>query len=298
MRIKLLHYGEEWLQGDFEEPPSDRKRVRRFLSAWHHAVDARRGLQLVVLEGEGAGIWDLNGKLLHYAKAIADAAFVDDGLLCLENRVTKAAAGEGIRHAITARSLDTFEVRRTGEVRVPHGCVERLVNDGPSGLALATWLDRELDQEKWGYVGLDARTLQQLPWSLAWSTATPSPPAFVPGGTQVVACHTQSTYWWTDDPDAASPGGLRKVGDITVHDLATNALATYEALIDLPQGWRPNRPDEPEAWMSIWGPEFVDSQRFRIWWPDESSDVLSLPLPPTIVLSRPLGTTRNTLPDP
>ncbi|WP_394821144.1 hypothetical protein [Pendulispora albinea] len=89
-------------------------------------------------------------------------------------------------------------------------------------------------------------------------------------------CQYVHPYWWTgdfDDGPMPSEGGRRKVGDITVHNLHTNSIAVHSAFIDLPLGWSPDKPDSGD-WRSIGVRSFIDADKFRIWWPDDSSDVL------------------------
>jgi hypothetical protein len=46
----------------------------------------------------------------------------------------------------------------------------------------------------------------------------------------------------------------------------------------------------------IWRPDFVSERQFRIFLPDDSPEILSLPLPPEIVIDRLLSTSRPMAP--
>jgi hypothetical protein len=63
-------------------------------------------------------------------------------------------------------------------------------------------------------------------------------------------------------------------------------------MIDLPEGWLPVDPDNGD-WDTIWGPEFISDNEFRIWLPDGSPEILQLPLPEHIEIQRGLSTARQ-----
>jgi hypothetical protein len=143
---------------------------------------------------------------------------------------------------------------------------------------------------------VDLQTGTQLGASTRWETSADAPPAFSPDGQYIVACQFERAAWWNDedgeDPsEVPSPGGRRRIGVISVHHLATNSLAETPVFADVPAGWIPDRPYNSE-WYRIWGPEFIDQARLRIWLPDGTEEVLSLPLPRDLVITRPLGTVR------
>jgi hypothetical protein len=173
---------------------------------------------------------------------------------------------------------------------VPWGGVEYLIVDHRRKTAVATWRE----QSQWGYVGVDLATLAQTDVALTADGPTLSPPAFSPDDAMIVACHYTGNRWWSDDPDdwyAPSPGGERKVGTISVHYLATGRISFHDVFVDLPAGWLPDRPEEPD-WSMLWGPEFESVDAFHVWLPDETKETLTLPLPSRIVIKRGLSTTR------
>src|SRR5207247_7807274 len=98
-------------------------------------------------------------------------------------------------------------------------------------------------------------------------------------------------YWETP-----SPGGSFEVGVITIHDVKSDVFTNHVVAVNLQEGWIPDRPEAPE-WNQIWGPEFVSEREFRFWLPDDSTEHLTLPLPPRIEIRRPIGTKRKWLTD-
>ena len=74
------------------------------------------------------------------------------------------------------------------------------------------------------------------------------------------------------------------------------SITKHTVTVDLPDGWLPDRPEAAE-WNQIWGPEFVAESAFRFWLPDDSPELLTLPLPPIIEIHRPIGTQRRWLTD-
>lgn len=290
MRIKLLHHTSEWLPGDYEAPAG--RTGEKHLTAWRlHRDGDRIGLALSAPRGATAwGVWTSAGKLLHYVEQGADLAFVPQGILSLEQGFIRPTGAPGRLHRIRRLDGATFEPRAEGKVHVRTGSARYLVVDHRSTRALATWRD----QTEWGYVVIDAVTLEQSKVSVEWPLATLPAPAFSPDDAVVVSCNYFSHVWWAPDHDdwyGKSPGGDFKMGSISVHDLASNAITHHDVVARLPAGWAPKAPEEDE-WQMIWGPEFVSDRAFRIWLPDGSEEVLSLPLPVAVRIDRPLATDR------
>jgi hypothetical protein len=285
MKAKLLHHAWEWLPGKFQAPgPLARK---KHLTAWRAHQSPTGGLIGMKLVGAGTGVWDTAGKLLRYAERGADLAWREGptDLLSLEAEFGRCGRRKGIRHALKRLEAGSFRVLDEAEVCVPTGGVEYLVVNHGGDRCLATWLD----QTEWGYVLMDLARMAQLPGEFAWPSPTLAPPAFSPNDALVVSCNFFRSGWWTDEVDdywdVPSPGGLRKAGTITVQTVASGKMTRHDVLVDLPPGWMPDRPDRPE-WDQLWGPEFVSERGLRIWLPDESDELLSLPLPRQIEICR------------
>jgi hypothetical protein len=122
-----------------------------------------------------------------------------------------------------------------------------------------------------------------------WKVATLPPPAFAPDDAFVVSCN-YAHVWWSDDHDdwcGKSPGGDFKAGSIAVHDLVADAVTNHDVMVRLQAGWAPDSPEDER--QMIWGPEFVSDRAFRIWLPDGSVELLELPLPRTVLVTRTLG---------
>jgi hypothetical protein len=244
----------------------------------------------------GAGVWNDRGRLIFYSKECADLVWSvgSSDLYSLELRFGPCREGNGIRHTLKRLEPGTFRPTREAELCVPMGGVERLVINHRGDQSLATWLD----QSQWGYVVVELGTMAQLSGGLYYPAASLAPPDFSPNDALIVSCSPFRRGWWTDVIDdyweSSSPGGYRKVGSISIHDLASNFLSHHDVFLDLPPGWIPDRPQDPH-WDVIWGPEFVSDREFRIWLPDDSIEVLQLPLPNQVRIERPLSTTRNWL---
>jgi hypothetical protein len=246
----------------------------------------------------GTGVWDASGGLVHYIKSGADLTWSRDwsALLSLEVRFGPCAQQKGVRHALRIVDPASFETLDEIEICIPTGSVEYIVLSHRGDKCLATWLE----QNQWGYVMVDLKSMTQLPFGFDWPSANLAPPEFSLDDAFIVSCSGFRTGWWTDEVDDyweyPSPGGLRKVGTVSVHDVASATLTNHDVLVDLPPGWLPDRPDQPE-WDTIWGPEFVSERRFRIWLPDDSTELLELPLPPRIEIKRQIATERPRLDD-
>ena len=292
MKARLIHYTTEWLPGDYEAPQP--LAAKKQLNVWHVSRDGSTGWVAMKLD-KGTGLWDANGKLLLFINVGADLVWsgAPNVLLSLEAKFGPCRnEPKHIAHMLRWREAPSGRVLEETEICVTTGGVNHLVLNHRRNQCLATWLD----QNVWGYVLLDLEKRQQLPASLYWRSATLSPPAFSPNDVVAVSCHYFRDGWWTDEIDDfweyPSPGGLRKVGTISVHDLATNQIANHDVLIDVPPGWLPDNGDRSD-WNMIWGPDFISEREFKIWLPDGSTETLALPLPAQIEIRRPLATTRR-----
>ena len=201
----------------------------------------------------------------------------------LECRFGKCPGGAGVRHVLKSRDPQSFEKRQETEICVPTGGVRYLVLNHRGDRCLATWLE----QHAWGYVGVDLNTMAQMVHGLSWPSATLAAPEFSGDDAYVVSCHFAGSAWWNDelaDPNIPSPGGIRKVGTISVQDIENGEITQHDVFVEVPQGWIPDRPDYSE-WYGIWGPEFVSDQEFRIWLPDNTAEILKLPLPERVLFT-------------
>jgi hypothetical protein len=292
MKVKLLHHNSEWVPGDFEAPGS--LSSKRHLSVWRVRVDAGAGLIAMNLLSSGAGVWNSDGRLLFYVENGADLAWdlKSTDLLSLENEGGRCLQGAGIRCVLKRIESGSFHTLDEIEVCIPTGAAEYLILNHKGDQCIGTWLD----QSEWGYVLVDLTSMRQLPTGLTWRSPNLAPPAFSPDDSFIVSCVSFRSGWWTDDVDDywefPSPGGDFKVGTILVHELTTNAISHHDVWIELPQGWQPDRPED-SAWDMIWGPEFISNREFRIWLPDDSEEILTLPLQPRIEIHRPLATQRQ-----
>lgn len=290
MKVKLLHHSEEWLPGDFDAPEALRGQAS--LACWHiHALGASDRIAMKL--ERGAGVWDTSGRLLHYSKTASDMTW-DAGsrtLLSLECTFGKCSASPGVRHALRRLDPESFQVVSEIDLCVRRGGVRYLVLDRSGRRCLATWLD----ENEWGYVVVDLESMRQTDMSFHSTSASLSPPGFAPNGDSIVACNFFRTSWWNDEHDdpaeIRSPGGLRKLSTISVQDVQSGTVSTHDLMVDLPAGWLPDRPHEGE-WSTVWGPEFVSDRAFKIWLPDDSTEVIELPLPPTVVIPRTLADVR------
>jgi hypothetical protein len=293
MRAKLIHHTSEWLPGEFSPP--DLLAQKPHLTVWRAHRHSKSGL-IAMKVNQGTGVWDGDGHILFYKKGGADLAWrqKESELISLEIGFGKCRQREGVRHTLKRLDDKTFEPKDEMEVCVPMGPVEYLVLSRDEEKCLATWRE----QRQWGYVVIDLLTMSQLPIELMWPSSTISPPDFSPDGVFIVASHYYRSGWWTDEEDDywefPSPGGARKVGTISVHDVVKNVISYHDVSVDLPAGWIPERPEEHE-WNIIWGPNFVSEREFRIWLPDDSTEVLQLPLPERIEIHKTLSIQRQWL---
>jgi hypothetical protein len=293
MRLLHVHHRSEWLPQDFDLPPQLKGVKKLFVSS----VQSAKDLGLVALQfgpARAAGIWDESGKLLLFPTDAFDLAFLPGGkeVLVLAPGFGKCADGNAGRPSTLRRlELQTWNCVAKAEICVPTTVGQQIVIDPKGERGLVTWHE----QNEWGYVTVDLHLQKLLPPTFEWNTDTMSRPAFSPDGKLVVSCNLHQEVWWAgDDGDWTdpSPGGMQKVSTITVHDLASNQVSQHELFVAVDAGWLPDRPEEIE-WQQIWGPEFVSDREFRIWLPDESEEILTLPLPPRIEIGRPLKKTRE-----
>jgi hypothetical protein len=291
MRAKLIHHSREWLDGDFEAPDPLAKKAS--LLVWHlhrQAQSARTAMKL----NRGAGVWDGSGRLLFYLEQAADLGWSVDGrnIYSLENVFGPCQEAPGVRHLLRRRDAVDFHVISEMEICVPMGGMEYLVLDRLTKRGLVTWLD----QTQWGYAVIDLRTMVRLPMEYRHPSASLAPPGFATDAAFVVSCSRFRSGWWTDVIDdywnSPSMGGAHKVGTIAVQDLDANRISQHDLIVDLPSGWIPDKPSAGE-WNMIWGPEFVSAREFRVWLPDDSPEILQLPLPDRIAIGRPLGSRRH-----
>jgi hypothetical protein len=291
MKVKLLHHASEWLPSDYETPET--RSTSNYLTVRRLHRDSRTGLIGMALTSGGTGVWDKYGRLVHFIERGADLSWCRDSpdLLSLEVQFGQCRAQKGVPHVL--KRLDTESYRTLGEMEicVPTGGVEYLVLSHQGDKCLATWLD----QTEWGYVIVDLKEMSQLPAGLCWPSPTLAPPDFSPTDASIVSCNFFRSGWWVDELDDywefASPGGLRKVGVISVHDVRSDTFSHHDVLVALPPGWKPDQPDRPE-WDAIWGPAFVSEREFHIWLPDDSIELLTLPLPPRVEIRREIRSQR------
>jgi hypothetical protein len=290
MQAKLVFHDADWVEGDFE-PPANLK-GKRILNVWRFERESGSGRLTMKLD-RGAGIWDRSGQLLFYDPHVADFSFAERGRLrSIENRFEHASGSQRPAHRLQLREGHTLAVLEETVLSVPTGGVEYLIVSPTEDRCLVTWLD----QSQWGYVIASLPAMTQAPGGLFYPTASVVPPAISPDGTYAVACSFIRAGWWTDVVDdywdAPSPGGLRKLAAISVDVFAERTTTWHDLLIRLEPGWIPES-GYTSSWDMAWGPEFVDDQHVRIWLPDDSSEVLSLPLPPRVLIGRPLGRRRG-----
>jgi hypothetical protein len=242
------------------------------------------------------GVWDRSGSLRLFVKRGADMAWSSRNsatLFSLEATFGGYSQQLGVRHALKRLETGTFRVLQEMEVCVPTGGVEYLVPAHRSDQWMAMWLE----QNEWGYVQVDVEAMIQGPIQKSWETLINCPPAFSPDDRFIISCPLWRSGWWTDDTDdidfweSPSPGGWHQVGSILVHDIQLDSVSEHKVLVDLPKGWMPERP-EADEWDWFWGPEFVSRNEFKIWLPDDSIEILRLPLQTRIEIQRGLNTMR------
>jgi hypothetical protein len=288
MRAKLLHHSTEWLEQDFERPPE--LGDAREISFWHMQ---RVGSMLALKTNKGSGLWTSEGRLLRFSAEAADLQVIAaaEAVVELVNVFGRCTVGEGVRHQVHLRDLRQWTPRGSIELCVPMGGAEYLVLSPDARSCLATWLD----QQQWGYVGVDLVNRVQTTLAFEFGTPTLNIPAYTSDGRFVIACNRHRRLWWADDPDdwdAPCPGGERLFGTISVQDTATCAVTLHELVVELPKGWIPKEADDPD-WETAWGPEILSAEQFRIWLPDHTPLTLTLPLPERILLKTPLRKTRS-----
>jgi hypothetical protein len=195
-----------------------------------------------------------------------------------------------VRHALVKRRLEDFEPITELAIDIPLGGCEYLVLSPDKKLAISTWLD----QAEWGYVAIDLESWKCLSLRFEWPTATISPPEFSPNGEYIAACNYFRSIWWADE-DAdwydSSPGGQYQVGVITLQNTITNTVESHPLFVVVSPGWLPDDPEDP-YWGMVWGPEWLTPDSFRIWLPDNTPEILTLPLPQQLVIQRPLSDRR------
>lgn len=244
----------------------------------------------------GAGVWDESGHILFFLEKAGDLGWSKNSsdFYSLENHFGPCLRGDGVRHILRRRESGTFRVFDEIELCVPMGGVEYLVINHTGDRCLATWLD----QTQWGYVVVDLQNLVQLPVGFYHPSASLAQPDFSPDDAYVISCNRFKSGWWTDVIDdywdSPSSGGLRKVATISVQNIFSNVTSHHNVMVRLPAGWIPDRPVAAE-WSMVWGPEFVSEREFKIWLPDDSIEILHLPLPTHIEINRPLATKRKWL---
>lgn len=288
-KIQLIHHSVQWLEPSFQCPLELKGALE--LTAWHRQ-QSPNGLIALKLD-RGAGLWSADGKLLYFNLNAADLHVSEtlEAVVELVNHFGPCETGKGIRHQIQLRALDDFKSRGEIELCVPTGGVEYLVLSPDQCSALATWMD----QQEWGYIGINLVAQKQIDLTLEFNTTTLNLPAYTPDGRFIIACNPYRPRWWSDDPDdveAPSPGGERTFGTLSVHEVRTGEVTFHELAVQLPQGWIPDEPDDPD-WSAAWGPEVLSNEELLLWLPDHTPLTLTLPLSERIVLKSPFRTTRE-----
>jgi hypothetical protein len=296
MRLKLLHHGAEWLAGEFQPPKSMADAPQH---VWRVHRNEQSTQMAIKLASDGTGVWDESGRLLHYIPDGADLCWRPKSmqLLSLETRSTRRCQqGAGLAYSLRILEANSFQAMGEIEICLPQGIPNYLILDHQGDQCLATWAG---DPET-GYVIVELKTMKQLPGIFKDSCLSLSPPELSPNGQFVVSCKPTVYGWWTLDNDeywdTPSPGGSFEVGIITVHDVESGEITNHAVTVDLPRGWIPDRPERTE-WNRIWGPEFVSEREFRIWLPDDSTELLTLPLSKSIDIHREIGAERQWLSD-
>jgi hypothetical protein len=105
---------------------------------------------------------------------------------------------------------------------------------------------------------------------------------------------TSSFKWWApevedreEDDEPESPGGRHRLATIYVHHRPTNRVTEHPLLVDVPNGWHPQKRTDDVVgwgWWFVWGPVFTGARSFCLWTPDGMPHELTLPLPAEIVL--------------
>lgn len=259
------------------------------MARWMSNAGERLALKL----NGGVGIWNQTGKLLHFIDKAADIQFLEhkNVVLILENRFAHEEGQQAVRHALVIADPSTMTSIGEMMIAVPTGGVEHLVLNGQRDRALLTWLD----QRQWGFVEVALLDkFVQTPTQFSFETATISPPAYSPDGSHIASCNFFRSMWWADEPCDwydPSPGGERKVASIAITNTSCET-SHHELMVSVPAEWLPDDPEDPD-WNMCWGPEWVDDRSFRIWLPDNTEVILSLPLPRTVVVGRPLLINRH-----
>jgi hypothetical protein len=291
----LLHYHhrQEWLEQDFEIP-QELTDTKLYVNCVRMSKDSNL-LSMQLSSPPRGGIWERSGKLVFLPANAKDVVLLpkEKELLVLERVFRKVSPNNtGVPCLLKRLEFSTRKVLAQGEIITPHNIGQSLIVAPKGDKALVTWHE----QVDWGYATVDLHQMRQLPQSFEWHTLTDSPPSFSPDGKLVVSCNfVRPQAWWAGedggDPQDPSPGGTLKVSTIVVHDLESGQTSQHDLLVTVDEGWLPDRPDERE-WQQVWGPEFMSDQQFRIWLPDDSEEMLTLPLPPRIEIKRPLKNTR------
>jgi hypothetical protein len=293
MKIKLLHHATEWLEGDFESPKNLRAPQKDF-SVWKVAISPLDGSIAMKTFQNGTCIWNKEHRLIFQIEDGIDIAWHNETghILSLESSHTPSKI-EGKNEAyIRLRDKDHFIVLSEYKIFFPTGGATHLIPSPDGSTYAVTWLD----QTEWGYILINSANGTPIGKSTFFQNPTFSPPAFSPDGTLLVSCHFLHSGWWTDEIDdyweSPSGGGKRMIGIITVHNIASDTVSYHDVTIDLPAGWLPLNAEEESGWDMLWGPEFISGNEFRIWLPDNSIEILHLPLPPHIEITHSLNTAR------
>lgn len=297
MRIVLIGHDKRIVPGDYQAPPG-KEFLSELLATRFHPHPVAPDLFALKVLGGGAGIWRSNGELVYHFPAGADLGWLANGneLLCLEATFEGDPSGyPGVPHRLTRLTVPTFRKKASLSIAVPTGGVEYLCISPSGKRCIATWLD----QSECGYVGVDLDSFCQTDLRCAWTDVTLSAPAFHNDDTHVVSCVSSSFPWWVDEFDdiqtSPSPGGTRMVGLVAVQSWdAPEQISQHPIIVELPPGWQPARPSYSE-WRRIWGPEMLPSGDFRVWLPDDSGDLYTLPLPDEIRIKRQIGVERRDL---
>ena len=216
MRVVLLGEHGAWLAFDAEQP---RELARaKHLSCSQYREDPTGNLVAMKLT-KGCGIWKKSGELISYFPSGVDLGWHGGKVWLLALKFGTSKATSGVAHTLNSLNPHTLEVESTIEVVVPTGGVNLLETCPSTSLALVSWLD----QSEWGYVVVDLALGLQTLMQMSWKSPTTAPPRLSPGGLVAVSCHFERAAWWNDESDdpseVPSPGGLRRIGTITSHDL-------------------------------------------------------------------------------
>lgn len=177
------------------------------------------------------------------------------------------------QHFVRRVSWPGFETISVLEIKFPMGWLVDIIPSPTEPLACFVWEDQcESGIE---FVTWEQGTLQQVPKRGFFSDSNfMQGPVFNEDGT-VLAMSFGAGCWWSETPDEPSPGGSFKAGYIIWTEVKSGQYHRKDIDVVVPEGWRPEDPDDSLHTMCLSQPIFIGPNEVKILLPTKEEHIVT-----------------------